>query len=168
MRAPLPARLSAVDGLADPVGREDRDVCADPRGFGPLDWPGFGLPGVADGFCVGFGSGLVLVGTGVGVEVSVSEGVGVGVGDGLGSDVLVGVGSGLVLVGVGVGLVEDPPEEDGVGEGLAATGDAPDTAMTAATPAPVSTLPPIDRDRTAFTSVIPVRLVLEGDETRDE
>ncbi|WP_242903959.1 hypothetical protein [Actinomadura terrae] len=175
VRAPLPARLSAADGFAGPPGTRDCPVFEESCGFGPL-----GLPGVADGLSEGFG---VLVGVGVGVGVAVSVGVGeglgseglvgvgvgsglvfvgVGVGSGLGlvGLVLVGVGSGFVgvdLVGfglLGLGLAGESPEEDGVGVGLAATGDAADTAMTAATPAPVSTLPPIDRDRTAFTSVV--------------
>jgi hypothetical protein len=59
----------------------------------------------------------------------------------------VGVGVGVpVGVGLSVGAGDSP---DGVvdGVGSAITGDAPDTASTAATPSPANSAPPADRER---------------------
>ncbi|MEU9023296.1 hypothetical protein [Actinomadura sp. NPDC048394] len=103
-----------------------------------------GLPG-SSGVCVG-------VCDGVGVELC--DGVGVAESVGVGEPVSGGgvVGSSVgEPVGVGVGLSDgegDPPDGDVDGVGSAITGDAPDTASTAATPSPANTAPPADRERT--------------------
>ncbi|WP_151546134.1 hypothetical protein [Actinomadura montaniterrae] len=105
-----------------------------------------GLPG-SSGVCVG-------VCDGVGVGVALCDGVGVAESVGVGEPVSGGgvVGSSVGdTVGDGVELPDgegDPPDGDVDGVGSAITGDAPDTASTAATPSPANTAPPADRERT--------------------